>query len=159
MAGAGVYLVPSRSIAHKTLRRRLPSESIAWMGRCSMTFSLISASSSASSSFRVRISRASAATIPFPMCWAGMIVCWDFAASTAAAATASEERAPFFFSQAWILASRRGGRRPACGVLSAGSRLPWNGCSQRPAPAPVPRDSGPLPKRQGPQLRFQGRWL
>lgn len=33
------------------------------------------------------------------------MVCWDFAASTAAAATAAEERAPCFFSQAWILTS------------------------------------------------------
>ena len=32
-------------------------------------------------------------------------MCWDFAASTAAAATAAEDRAPCFFSQAWILAS------------------------------------------------------
>ena len=54
------------------------------MCRCSVTFSLISASRSASSSFRVMISRARAATICSPMCWAGTVVCWDFAASTAA---------------------------------------------------------------------------
>lgn len=41
---------------------------------------------------------------PLPMYWAGTTVCWDFAASTAAVATAAEERAPCFFSQAWILA-------------------------------------------------------
>lgn len=80
----------------------LNSTSACW---CSDTFSLISASSLASSSFRVRISRARAATIPSPMCWAGTMVCWDFAASMAAAATAAEERAPCFFDHAWILAS------------------------------------------------------
>jgi hypothetical protein len=41
---------------------------------------------------------------PFPMCWVGTMVCWDFAASTAAVATAAEERAPCFFGQVWILA-------------------------------------------------------
>jgi hypothetical protein len=35
---------------------------------------------------------------------AGAAVCWDFAASTAAWATAADERAPCFFSHAWSLA-------------------------------------------------------
>jgi hypothetical protein len=74
-----------------------------WVCRCSVTFSLISASSSASSLSRVMMSRARAATICYPRCWAGTVVCWDFAASMAAWATAAEERVPCFFSQACSL--------------------------------------------------------
>jgi hypothetical protein len=52
-----------------------------------------------------------------PMCW----VYWDLAASIAAAATAAEERAPFFFSRAWILASPV--RRIPSGVRCLVSRV------------------------------------
>ena len=84
---------------------------------------------------RVRIARASAATIPSPTCWAARMVCRDFTASTAAVVVvgAAEERTPHFFKQAWILLRRHYGSRPGP-VSGQRQQAALERCSQRRAP-------------------------